>query len=136
MFADYDYVDTWKGMEKCVELGLTKSIGLANFNSQQVERILKVAKIKPVMNQIECHPYLNQKKLIKFCNDRDILVTAYSPFGSASRPLSKSEEPFLLENENLKKIAARLGRTVAQVVLKYLVGFFYSPSSSSPRFLT
>lgn len=49
---DYDYVDTWKGMEECVRLGLTKSIGLSNFNSQQVQRVLDAATIKPVMNQV------------------------------------------------------------------------------------
>lgn len=49
---DYDYVDTWKGMEECVKLGLTKGIGLSNFNSKQVERVLKTATIKPVINQV------------------------------------------------------------------------------------
>lgn len=49
---DYDYVETWKGMEECVRLGLAKSIGLSNFNSQQVERVLEAATIKPVMNQV------------------------------------------------------------------------------------
>lgn len=49
---DYDYVDTWKGMEECVGLGLTKSIGLSNFNSKQIERVLATATIKPVMNQV------------------------------------------------------------------------------------
>lgn len=50
--SDVDYLDTWKEMEKCVELGLTKSIGISNFNSEQIERLLKVAKIKPVNNQV------------------------------------------------------------------------------------
>lgn len=49
---DYDYVDTWKGMEECVKLGLTKGIGLSNFNSKQVERMLEAASIQPVINQV------------------------------------------------------------------------------------
>lgn len=49
---DYDYVETWKGMEECVRLGLTKSIGLSNFNSKQITRVLENASIKPVMNQV------------------------------------------------------------------------------------
>lgn len=49
---DYDYVETWKGMEECVGLGLAKSIGLSNFNSQQVQRVLDAATIKPAMNQV------------------------------------------------------------------------------------
>jgi aldehyde reductase len=50
--SDVDYVDTWKAMEECVKLGLTKSIGLSNFNSEQIQRVLDVATIKPVVNQV------------------------------------------------------------------------------------
>lgn len=50
--VDYDYLETWKGMEKCVELGLAKSIGVSNFNSKQIERVLNNCSIKPVMNQV------------------------------------------------------------------------------------
>jgi len=50
--SDVDYVETWKAMEECVELGLTKSIGVSNFNSEQIERLLKVATVKPVTNQV------------------------------------------------------------------------------------
>jgi len=49
---DYDYINTWKGMEECVQQGLSKSIGLSNFNSKQIERVLQAANIKPVMNQV------------------------------------------------------------------------------------
>jgi aryl-alcohol dehydrogenase-like predicted oxidoreductase len=51
-FSDADYVDTWPEMEKLVESGLVRSIGLSNFNSQQIERILNIANIKPVVNQV------------------------------------------------------------------------------------
>jgi aldehyde reductase len=53
--SDVDYVDTWKAMEECVKLGLTKSIGLSNFNSQQIQRVLDNATIKPVVNQARKH---------------------------------------------------------------------------------
>jgi diketogulonate reductase-like aldo/keto reductase len=52
IFSDVDYVDTWKAMEECVKQGLTKSIGLSNFNSQQIQRVLDIATIKPVVNQV------------------------------------------------------------------------------------
>ena len=52
ILSDVDYVDTWQKMEECVELGLTKSIGLSNFNSQQIQRVLDVATITPVVNQV------------------------------------------------------------------------------------
>lgn len=121
LFADYDYVDTWKQMEKCVELGLTKSIGLSNFNSVQVDRVVKAATIQPVMNQVECHPYLNQKKLTQFCKERGILITAYSPLGSGARSSAKPEDPVLLKDKQIGEIAQKMGKTPAQIILRYLV---------------
>lgn len=51
-FSDVDYVDTWKAMEKLVEKGLVRSIGLSNFNAEQTERVLKICKIRPVVNEV------------------------------------------------------------------------------------
>lgn len=65
-----------------VELGLVKSIGISNFNRKQIQRILDNATIKPVNLQVELHIYLQQRELVDFCNDNDIVVTAYSPLGS------------------------------------------------------
>nr|CAI5823891.1 unnamed protein product [Callosobruchus analis] len=119
---EYDFVETWRGMEECVELGLTKSIGLSNFNSKQVQRILDAAVIKPVMNQIEVSPNLNQKKLIKFCKDRQIEITAYSPFGSPARSWAKPEDPVIsLDDPKLIKIGNKYGKTSSQVILRYLI---------------
>ena len=120
-FSDVDYVDTWKAMEEMVGKGLVKSIGLSNFNKNQIERILKVAKIRPVMNQIECHPYLNQKRLFDYCKSENIVITAYSPLGSPDRPWATADEPLLLEDPKLKELAAKYGKTTAQLVLRYQV---------------
>ncbi|KAF2894858.1 hypothetical protein ILUMI_11328 [Ignelater luminosus] len=133
---DYDYVETWKGMEECVKLGLTKGIGLSNFNSKQIERVLNAATIKPVVNQVEVHPNLNQKKLIKFCKDRGLVVTAYSPFGSPTRPWAKPGDPVLsLADPRLVKIGEKYGKTSAQVVLRYLIeiGTVPVPKSSNRK---
>ena len=108
-------------MEKCVQLGLTKSIGLSNFNSKQIERIVKNAKIKPVNNQVEAHLYLNQKKLIEVCKKHDIVVTAYSPLGSPERPDLRPDQPRLLENPKLVQLAKELNKTPGQIALRYLV---------------
>ncbi|GJQ72881.1 hypothetical protein Trydic_g1529 [Trypoxylus dichotomus] len=133
---DYDYIDTWKGMEECVDLGLTKSIGLSNFNSKQVQRVLDSARIKPVMNQIEVSPNINQKKLIKFCRDRGIEITAYSPFGSPGRAWAKPGDPVLhLTDPKLVAIGKKYNKTSAQVVLRYVyeLGTIPIPKSTNKQ---
>lgn len=121
LYSDSDYVDTWKAMEECVKLGLTKSIGVSNFNSEQLERVLKVATIKPATNQVEVHPYLNQTKLVAFCQEKGITITGYSPLGSADRPWAKPEDPKLLDDEKLIELGKKYEKTAAQVVLRWLI---------------
>ncbi|XP_063899149.1 aldo-keto reductase family 1 member B1 [Helicoverpa armigera] len=120
-FSDVDYVDTWKAMEPLVGEGLTKSIGVSNFNSKQIARLLEHANIVPVTNQVECHPYLNQRRLKEFCEARNIKITAYSPLGSPDRPWAKPGDPSLMDDPKLKAIADRLGKTVAQVLIRYQI---------------
>lgn len=108
-----DIVDTWRAMEKLVDLGLTRSIGLSNFNSEQVDRILSMARIKPVTNQVECSPLLNQKKLITFLKERNITLTAYCP-------LAKGKAPFY-DDARVAAIAEKYNKTSAQIALRYLV---------------
>ncbi|XP_030761987.1 aldo-keto reductase family 1 member B1-like [Sitophilus oryzae] len=134
VYYDHDFCETWKGMEECVDLGLTKSIGLSNFNSKQVQRIVDKARIKPVMNQIEVNPSLTQKNLIAFCRDRGIHITAYSPLGSPARPWKKPGEASLdLEDPKLVDIGKKYGKTTAQIILKYLIqiGTIPIPKSSN-----
>jgi len=135
IFSDVDYADTWKAMEKLVEKGYTKSIGLSNFNKRQISRILSLATIKPAMLQIECHPYLNQKQLIEYCKTNNILVTAYSPLGSPDRPWAKPDEPVLMEDRKLKAIADKYKKSVAQILLKYQLqrGVIPIPKSVSKK---
>nr|CAD7259979.1 unnamed protein product [Timema shepardi] len=121
IFSEVDYVDTWKAMEDAVKQGLTRSIGISNFNSEQITRLLKTATIKPVTNQVECHPYLNQKKLIEFCRSKDIVVTGYSPLGSPDSPFLKPGDPLLLDDPKLKSLAKKYNKSPAQVVLRYSV---------------
>ncbi|XP_014287922.1 aldo-keto reductase family 1 member B1 [Halyomorpha halys] len=119
--SDSYFTETWKGMEECVKLGLAKSIGVSNFNTKQIEDVLSVAEIKPVNNQIECHPYLNQQKLIDFCKERNISITAYSPLGSPDRPSATPNDPVLLEDATIKDLAKKYDKTPAQVLIRYQI---------------
>lgn len=121
IFSDADFVETWKEMEKLVDAGLTKSIGVSNFNKRQLERVLANARIPPAVNQVECHPYLPQKKLSAFCKEHNIAITAYSPLGSPTRPWAKAGDPVLLDEPKLAAIAAKHNKDIAQILIRYQI---------------
>ncbi|KAM7157192.1 aldo-keto reductase family 1 member C15-like isoform 2-T2 [Molossus nigricans] len=119
-----DLRDTWEALEKCKDAGLTKSIGVSNFNHKLLEMILNKPglKYKPVCNQVECHPYLNQSKLLEFCKSKDIVLVAYSALGAQkdSNWVVK-DSPALLEEPILNAIAKKHRRSPGQVALCYQV---------------
>jgi len=107
-------IDTWREMEKLYESGKVKAIGISNFTIPLMEDLIKQAKIKPMVLQMESNPYLPQPKLVEFCQKNQIHVTAYSPLGSGCEP-SVLKDPILIE------IAKKYGKTVAQVALSWNV---------------
>ncbi|KAJ3658071.1 hypothetical protein Zmor_009837 [Zophobas morio] len=120
-YSNVDYLETWEGMENCVKQGLAKSIGVSNFNPQQITRLLDHCKIKPVVNQVEVTPNLNQKDLIKFCKEHEIVVTGYAPLGrSAHHGTSGGPTPTMLDPKVIQ-IGEKYKKSAAQVVLNYLV---------------
>ncbi|XP_064415829.1 aldo-keto reductase family 1 member A1-B [Latimeria chalumnae] len=133
----YDYTDfkeTWKAMEKLVEKGLVKTIGLSNFNSRQIDEIIGIATIKPAVLQVECHPYLVQSELLAHCQSRGLVMTAYSPLGSPDRAWRRPEEPVVLEEPRIKTLADKYSKSPAQVILRWLIqrGVVTIPKSVTP----
>lgn len=134
-YDERDYIDTWKAMERLLDTGKVKALGVSNYNSEQITRLLESATVKPVTNQVECSAQLNQKKLTKFCKDRDIVITAFSPLG---RPHNFGTDPNVpkpaFHDEKVIEIGKKYGKTGSQVVLRYMVqelGVVPIPKSSN-----
>ena len=113
---------------------MVKSIGVSNFNKSQLEDVLKNCKIKPVVNQIEAHIYLQNTDLIKFCQDNEIVCVAYGPIGAPNRTPFNPEDPVLLEDELVKKLTKKYSKTPGQICLKWAVqqNIVVIPKSTTP----
>ncbi|MCR8996185.1 aldo/keto reductase [Brevibacillus sp. 7WMA2] len=103
------YKEAWRALEKLYKDGRVKAIGVSNFQIHHLEDLMGEAEIKPMINQVEFHPYLTQKELITFCRTHDIQMEAWSPLMQGQ----------LLDNPVLQEIADKHGKTVAQVILRW-----------------
>ncbi|KAF3453015.1 hypothetical protein FNV43_RR03448 [Rhamnella rubrinervis] len=112
-----DFKSVWEAMEECQRLGLTKSIGVSNFSCKKLDNILSFATIPPSVNQVEMNPMWQQKKLIEFCKARNIIVTAYSPLGAKGTRWGTND---VMDSQVLKDIALAIGKTIAQVCLRWI----------------
>lgn len=129
------YDVTWAAMEKLVEKGKTRLIGVSNFSSPKLEKLLKTCTIFPVVNQVEIHPYFPQKGLVEFCQSKGIHVTAYCPLGGAPMPaLAGRKGPGPLEDAIIHTIAKKYNKTPAQIILNQLLhrGISVIPKTNSP----
>lgn len=113
--------ETWQGMETIYYKGLSKHIGVCNYNTGLLHDLMSYAKVKPSMLQIESHPYLTQQKLIRLAKEYGLQVTAFSPLGALSYlelDMAAAGES-VLEQDVVKNAANRLGKTPAQIVLRW-----------------
>ena len=121
-----DYCGAWKDMEKAVNAGKVKSIGLSNFKGKYLEDILKIAKILPVVDQVECHPYAPCDDLRKELDKINCYIEAWSPIGRGNKDL--------LNEEVLINLAKKYNKTVPQIILRWHIekGNIIFPKSSNP----
>lgn len=119
------YVEAWQALIDAQKFGLIRSIGVSNFLPEHLDRLEKETGVVPVINQVELHPYFNQEEQRKYDQDHGILTQAWSPIGRASE---------MLQNETLKKIAAKYNKNVGQLILRWEVqlGTLPIPKSSTP----
>lgn len=127
---------TWEGMESCANEGLSKHIGVSNTSIKKLTGLMETSCIKPEMNQIELHPFLQQNDMLAYCKNNQILVTAYAPLGSGDRPaiLKSKDEKSLFDNPVIIKISQENGCSPAQVLIRWAIqrGTAVIPKSVNP----
>ena len=121
-----DYIGAWKALEEAVDEGKIRSIGISNFKVDTVQKLLAVARIKPVVDQVECHPYFQQNELRACLKQNNILLEAWYPIGHGDKKM--------LSDPVLAEIATAHGRSIVQVILRWhmQVGNIAIPKSTNP----
>ncbi|KAJ4704598.1 Aldo-keto reductase family 4 member like [Melia azedarach] len=111
-----DIPSTWRAMEGLYDSGKARAIGVSNFSTKKLGDLLDVARIPPAVNQVECHPSWQQQKLRTFCKSKGVHLSGYSPLGSPGTTWIKSD---VLKNPILNTVAEKLGKSPAQVALRW-----------------
>jgi diketogulonate reductase-like aldo/keto reductase len=121
-------VDTWRALERLVDDGRCKSIGLSDVNLEKLREIVAAARIKPAVVQVESHPYLPEWELLDFCREHGIVVLAFAALGH-------SMDPKVLDDPVITAIAQRVHKTPAQVALAWAVqrGTAFLTTSTKPH---
>lgn len=137
-YSNVTLASTWKALEALVPLGLTRNLGVANFNCTLLRELLKTAQIPPRVNQIEFHPYLAHTAMLKFCARHKIQVIAFHSFGGESLlelgNTTAQTTPALLTHPMVEKIAQKHKSSSAQVLLRWALeqGATVIPKSIQP----
>lgn len=119
--------ESWRAMEEAVQAGKIRAIGVSNFRKRHLDELLKTAEIKPVVNQIMLNPSDLQSDVVKVNNKLGLLSEAYSPLGTGG----------LLGNETVKEIASEVGKSPAQVLIRWSLehGFLPLPKSVHDKYI-
>ncbi|GAB7348309.1 hypothetical protein MBLNU459_g6288t1 [Dothideomycetes sp. NU459] len=120
---------TWSAMEKLVESGKIRSIGVSNFSRARIEKLCEKAEVVPAVNQIEAHPYLQQRDLLAWCKQKGIVVAGYSPLGNNIYGIPRAvDDPLVVAS------AAAIGKSAAQLLVSWAVqrGTVVLPKSVTP----
>lgn len=125
-----DIKRVWGFMEKLLASGKTKAIGVSNFNVRRLKELLAICKVKPAVNQIELHPYLQQPELMAFCKQEGILIEAYSPLGN-----NQTGEPKTVDDPEVHAVAKELGMDPGQVLVSWGIqrGWVVLPKSVTEK---
>jgi 2,5-diketo-D-gluconate reductase A len=121
---DGDFVSTWQTLEEFKADGRSRSIGVSNFEVDHLRRLVGESEVVPAVNQIELHPYFQNREVAAFCEDNDIAIEAWSPIAQGD----------VLDDPVVNEIAGKLDRTPAQVVLRWHIqkGYIVFPKSTTP----
>lgn len=119
------YVETWKELIKLQSEGLVKSIGVSNFNIEHLEELKKHTSVLPAVNQVELHPYFQQRELREYCQANSTRVESWSPIGGSTSDL--------LKNDTLQELATKYGKSPAQIVIRWHLqhGLIVIPKSTN-----
>jgi len=130
------YNETWKEMEKLLDTGKVKAIGVSNFSVKNLTTLLENAKVVPAVNQVESHPYLPQQSLDRFCQEKGIILTAYSPLG---QPREGKKVSPLLTDEKVLELAKKYDVGAGTILISWMAqrpGWNVIPKSSNTKRMT
>ena len=128
----------WPLMESFVEKGYTKYIGCSNYSVQTLLNLLSFCKIKPIVNEVEYHPYLNQKKLNEFCRSEDIILFGYNPLvlgNYCAKTVPEKKNRDLLGEKVITNLAKKYNKTSGQIIINWFLAkeIIPIPMTSNPH---
>jgi diketogulonate reductase-like aldo/keto reductase len=116
--------ETWRAFEELYKAKKIRAIGVSNFMPHHIEALMETAEIKPMVNQLKLCPGIDQPEIVKYCRENDIVVEAYSPFGTG----------LIFDNEAMQNLAKKYNKTIAQICLRWCLqnDFVSLPKSANP----